>query len=158
MQTVVDINNSFEKIVQEHMQLQKFYTHSIDQMDIDKIDVNLFPFLYAQVTGMSIDGGVTVFSYEVTVADLVIEETETVVTQVFAETALIMQDVIAAFSLNVNSVAVNLGLVPDAYGFTLPISCDAFSARFDNSLSGWSCSFDIRVPNALNLCDALYTT
>jgi hypothetical protein len=142
MQTVVDINNSFEKIVQEHIQLQKFYTHSIDQMDIDKIDVNLFPFLYAQVTGMSIDAGVTVFTYEVTVADLVIEETETVVTQVFGETALIMQDVIAAFSLNVNSVAVTLGLVPDAY----------------NSLSGWSCSFDIRVPNALNLCDALYTT
>ena len=158
MQTVVDINNSFEKIVQEHIQLQKFYTHSIDQMDIDKIDVNLFPFLYAQVTGMSIDAGVTVFTYEVTVADLVIEETETVVTQVFGEKDHSAVLNVNMFSLNVNSVAVTLGLVPDAYGFSLPVSCDAFSARFDNSLSGWSCSFDIRVPNALNLCDALYTT
>ena len=158
MQTVVDINNSFKKIVDEHIQLQKFYTHSIDQMDIDKIDINLFPFLYAQCTNASIDGGVTVFTYEVTIGDLVIEKTQDVQTEVYGETLLIMQDVIAAFSLNINSVATTLDLVSETWGFELPISCDPFSAKFDNSLTGWSCSFNVRVPNALDLCDALYTT
>ena len=157
MQTVVDINNIFEGIVSAHKQLKQFYTFSLDEIDIDKIDVNLFPLLYAQCTGASIDGGVTVFTYEVIVADLVIEKQSDLLTQVYAETLLIMQDVIAQFVFNMNSLSILNAKVPNSvWGFETPLACDPFTARFDNMLTGWSTSFEIRVPNALDLCIAPY--
>tara|TARA_Y100000401_G_C8298979_1_gene212954 strand:+ start:171 stop:644 length:474 start_codon:yes stop_codon:yes gene_type:complete len=157
MQTVVDVNNIFEGIVSNHKQLRQFYTFSLDEIDIDKIDVNLFPLLYAQCTGASIDGGVTVFTYEVIVADLVIEKQSDYLTQVYAETLLIMQDVIAQFVLNMNSLSLLNAKVPNSvWGFETPLACDPFTARFDNMLTGWSTSFEIRVPNAIDLCIAPY--
>ena len=157
METVVDINNIFKEIVLKHIQLKQFYTFSLDEIDIDKITVDLFPLLYAQVTNMTIDDGVTVFTYEIIVADLVIEKQSDILTQVYAETALIMQDVIAQFVFNMNSLSI-LNTPTYDWGFDLPISCDAFTARFSNMLTGWSTSFEIRVPNAINLCIAPYTT
>ena len=155
MQTVVDINEVFQTIVTNHKQLKQFYTFSLDELDIDKIDVNLFPLLYAQCTGASIDGGVTVFTYEVIVADLVIEKQSDVLTQVYAETLLIMQDVIAQFVLGMNSQSV-LDNTTHHWGFETPLACDPFTARFANMLTGWSTSFEIRVPNAIDLCIAPY--
>ena len=155
MQTVVDINEVFQTIVSNHKQLRQFYTFSLDELDIDKIDVNLFPLLYAQCTGASIDGGVTVFTYEVIVGDLVIEKQSDHLTQVYAETLLIMQDVIAQFVLSMNSQSV-LDNVTHHWGFETPLACDPFTARFDNMLTGWSTSFEIRVPNAIDLCIAPY--
>ena len=153
MQTVLDINNSFENIVANQKQLRKFYTHSLDDVDIDKINIADYPMLYAQCTGATIDGGVTTFDYEVVVGDLVIEKTEKDMTEVYAETLLIMQDVIAQFHLNVNALATDT----DAnWSFDMPVVCDPFSARFDNFLTGWSAQFTIRVPNVVDLCDALY--
>lgn len=151
MQTVVDINEVFKTIVNNHLQLKQFYTFSIDELDIDKIDVNLFPLLYAQCTNATIDGGVTVFTYEVIVADLVIEKQSDYLTQIYAETLLIMQDVIAEFALGMSSESV-LDNNTQHWGFETPVTCDPFTARFDNMLTGWSTSFEIRVPNALNLC------
>ncbi len=157
MQTVVDINNIFEGIVSAHKQLKQFYTFSLDELDIDKIDVNLFPLLYAQCTGASIDGGVTVFTYEVIVADLVIEKQSEHLTQVYAETLLIMQDVIAQFVFNMNSLSILNAKVPISVGgVETPLACDPFTARFSNMLTGWSTSFEIRVPNAIDLCIAPY--
>lgn len=153
MQTVVDINKAFEDIVSEHKQLKKFYTFSLQEMDIDKIDINLFPLLYAQCTSAVIEGGVTTFDYEVVIGDLVIEETMPDKTEIYAETLAIMQDVIAQFHLNMNSLATE---VDSEWGFNMPVSCDPFTARFDNLLTGWSAQFTIRVPNVVNLCDAPY--
>ena len=157
MDTVVDINNVFKEIVTKHIQLQKFYTFSLDEIDIDKITIDLFPLLYAQVTNMQIDNGVTVFTYEVIVADLTIEKQTDLLTQVYAETALIMQDVIAQFVLSMNSMSI-LDRNTQHWGFTTPISCDPFTARFSNLLTGWQAQFEIRVPNAINLCIAPYTS
>ena len=157
MDTVVDINNVFKEIVTKHIQLQKFYTFSLDEIDIDKITIDLFPLLYAQVTNMQIDNGVTVFTYEVIVADLTIEKQTDLLTQVYAETALIMQDVIAQFVLSMNSMSI-LDSNTQHWGFTTPISCDPFTARFSNLLTGWQAQFEIRIPNAINLCIAPYTS
>jgi hypothetical protein len=157
MDTVVDINNVFKEIVTKHIQLQKFYTFSLDEIDIDKITIDLFPLLYAQVTNMQIDNGVTVFTYEVIVADLTIEKQTDLLTQVYAETALIMQDVIAQFVMSMNSLSL-LDNTTHHWGFSTPISCDPFTARFSNLLTGWQAQFEIRVPNAINLCIAPYTS
>jgi hypothetical protein len=155
MQTVVDINEVFKTIVSNHKQLKQFYTFSLDELDIDKIDVNLFPLLYAQCTNASIDGGGTTFTYEVIIADLVIEKQSDHLTQIYAETLLIMQDVIAQFVLSMNSQSV-LDNVTQHWGFETPLDCDPFTARFDNLLTGWSTTFEIKVPNAIDLCIAPY--
>ena len=72
MYTIVDINNTFEAIAAEHLELKSFDTGGLDRMDVDKLDVNKFPLLYAQCTSADLDSGVTVLTYEVMVADLVI--------------------------------------------------------------------------------------
>ena len=58
MQTVVDINNAFKAIVLAHEQLKSFHTYSIDTLDMEKLNVNQYPLLYAQCTGATIEGGV----------------------------------------------------------------------------------------------------
>tara|TARA_R110000824_G_scaffold134186_3_gene297125 strand:+ start:7374 stop:7838 length:465 start_codon:yes stop_codon:yes gene_type:complete len=153
MQTVVDINKAFEDLVANHLQLKQFYTFSLEEIDIDKITVDLFPLLYAQCTSATIEGGATTFDYEVIVADLVIEKQGPEITQIYGETLLILQDVISQFHLNVSAMATE---VNSSWSFDMPIVADPFSARFNNMLTGWSCSFSIRVPNVVNLCNALY--
>ena len=61
MQTVVDINNTLKNIVTEHEQLKSFHTFSLDELDMDKLDVDKYPLLYAQVSSAELNGGVTVF-------------------------------------------------------------------------------------------------
>lgn len=153
MQTVVDINNAFKAIVLAHEQLKSFHTYSIDTLDMEKLNVNQYPLLYAQCIGAEIEGGDTLFTYEVIVGDLVIEKQQPDMTQVYAETLLIMQDVASKFYFNVVS---NNTTVDDRWSFELPLSCDPFTARFDNLLTGWSTQFQIKLPNVINLCDAPY--
>ena len=151
MQTVVDINNTFKAIVATHEQLKSFHTFSLDELDMAKLDVDKYPLLYAQVSSAELDGGVTVFTYEIIVADLVIEKQQELLTQVYAEMFLILQDVAAKFRFAMYDGNTT---VDDRWNFELPLLCDPFTARFDNLLTGWSTSFDIRLPNVIDLCDA----
>ena len=80
-------------------------------------------------------------------------QTETL-TDVYAETMLILSDVIAMFELAMSTA--NNNVTDDRWAFEMPISTQPYSSRFDNLLTGWSCQFVLRVPNAVNLCDALY--
>ena len=152
--TVKDINDVFQGIVNNHLQLKSFYTNSEKELDINKITVNLFPLLYAQVTGAQVNDGFTTYNYEVNIADLVIEEQTDVIIDVYQNTFLIMQDVIASFRLDQSNVFPDVG--NQAWGIDMPINCTPFTSQYDNLLTGWSCEFSIKVPNALNLCAALY--
>lgn len=151
MQTVVDINNTLKQIVSEHEQLKSFHTFSLDRLDMDKLDVDKYPLLYAQASSAELDSSVTVFTYEIVVADLVIEKQEDLLTQVYAETFLILQDVAAKFRFAVYDGNTT---VDGMWNFDLPLICDPFTARFDNLLTGWSTQFEIRLPNVIDLCDA----
>jgi len=152
MYTIVDINNTFEAVVDAHEQLQSFHTSGLDTLDVDKLDVDKYPLLYAQCTDADLDSGFTTFTYELIVADLVIEKQEDQLTQIYSETFLIMQDVIAQFYFAVNSAST----VDGSWDIDLPLVCQPFTARFNTFLTGWSVSVDIKLPNPLNLCDAPY--
>ena len=151
MQTVVDINNTLKAIVESHEQLKSFHTFTLDELDMDKLDVDKYPLLYAQVSSAELDASVTVFTYEIIVADLVIEKQQELLTQVYSETFLILQDVAAKFRF---AMYAGNTTVDSNWNFELPLACDPFTARFDNLLTGWSTSFDIRLPNVIDLCDA----
>jgi len=153
MHTIVDINNTFESIAEAHEQLRSFHTTGLDELDVDKLDVDKYPLLYAQVTNAELADGYTTLTYEVLVGDLVIEKQHPNLTEVYSETFLIMQDVAAQFWFNVSTAG---DQVDSNLSFELPIVCQPFTARFNNLLTGWSCSFDVRLPNALNLCHAPY--
>ena len=151
MYTIVDINKVFENIVAEHDQLKSFHTSGLDHLDVDKLDVDKYPLLYAQCTNADLGSGYTTFTYEVLVGDLVMEKQQPVLTEVYSETFLILQDVAAEFWFAVYD---GNSTVPGTWGFDLPLVCQPFTARFNNLLTGWSASFDIKLPNAINLCDA----
>ena len=148
MRSVSDINDQFELIAIQHAQIRRFYTNSVEEMDIDKLTVVDFPMLYAQVTGATVETGVTTFDFEVVVADLVVERQLPTLDEVYTSTFLIMQDVIGVFQ---NTEAETTG-VDDVYGLEMPIVCQPFTAAYNNLLTGWSTSFSIRVPNALDPC------
>ena len=59
MFTIVDINDTFESIVEAHEQLKSFHTTGLDHLDVDKLDVNKYPLLYAQVTDAELSNGYT---------------------------------------------------------------------------------------------------
>lgn len=153
MFTIVDINDTFESIVDAHEQLKSFHTTGLDHLDVDKLDVNKYPLLYAQVTDAELSNGYTTLTYEVMVGDLVIEKQHPNLTEVYSETLLIMQDVASQFWFNVSQQG---DQVSNQISFQVPIMCQPFTARFDNLLTGWSCNFEVKLPNAMNLCDAPY--
>lgn len=152
MYTIVDINNTFADIVSRHDQLRSFHTNGLDTLDVDKLTVNQYPLLYAQCTDADLDSGFTTFSYELIVADLVIEKQDPNLTEIYSETFLIMQDVVSQFWLAVNGESI----VNGSWNIDLPLVCQPFTARFTNHLTGWSASIDIKLPNPINLCDAPY--
>ena len=108
MQTVIDINNTFKNIVTEHLQLKSFYTFSLERLDMEKLDVDKYPLLYAQCSSAELDASVTVFTYEIIVADLCIEKQDDLLTQIYAETFLILQDVAAKFRFAVGQLRLRL--------------------------------------------------
>ena len=154
MRSVSDINEQFRLIATRHRLIKSFQTNSVEEMDINKFDVTDFPLLYAQVTGATIEEGVTSFDYEVIVADLVIEEQIPNLDAVYTETFLVMQDVIAMLDntdARPNDAAA--AFLDSRYGLELPVQCQPFAHRFNNLLTGWSTQMSIRVPNALDLCN-----
>lgn len=153
MQTINDVNDVFKSIADNHQQLKSFYTHSIDEVDIDKITIDDFPLLYAQVTDASIEGSYTSYTYEVFVATVVFENQRDFITQIYTETMGIMQDVIAEFHLAASS---DTNFAPASWSLEMPVTCEPFTARLTNSLTGWSANFTINLPSPSNLCDALY--
>ena len=150
MRSVSDINDQFDTIAIAHEQIRAFYTNSVEEMDIDKMDVVNFPFLYAQVTSATVEKGVTSFDYDIIVADLVTEEQLPTLDEVYTSTFLILQDVIAL--LDNSEVDVTNFDVDRDYGIELPVQCTPFTSRFNNLLTGWTTQLTIRVPNPLNAC------
>lgn len=154
MQSVKDIDNTFRNIVDEHQTIQAYYTNTTKEVDIDKMTIDKYPLLYAGCSGAQINGGYVEFRYEVMIGDLVVEEQSDDLVDVYSETLLLMQDVIAKFELALSAEAG--GTVSHEWSFELPVDCSPFTSRFDNLLTGWSGNFTIRIPNVVDLCDALY--
>ncbi len=152
MQTIQDINNALQTIVDNHDQLKSFHTYTIDTLDMEKLNVTDYPLLYGQCTGGTMEGVATVFTFEISVGDLVIEKQQEVMTEVYTETYLILQDVVSQFVFNVSQSSE----ISNTWSFELPLNCTPFTARFDNLLTGWSTQFDIKLPTPLNLCIAPY--
>ena len=149
MKTVSDLRAEMEKFVTKHLQLKGYYTNSLEEMDIDKMDVVQFPFLYSQVEDAEIAVGYTQFQVRIIIADLVVEEQLPTLDDVYTDTLLIMQDLIASL-YNTQS---DRSVLETQYGIGMPVSCSPFAQRFNNLLTGWDCLLNIRIPNGLEVCN-----
>lgn len=157
MRSVSEINEQFRYIAEKHKILRSFHTNSLEEMDVNKWDMSEYPLLYAQVTGATVEEGVTTFNYEVIVATVTVEEQLPTLDDSYTETFLIMQDIIAILENTIGSPIVSIvnqtTLGDPAYGLEMPVQCTPFAQRFDNLLTGWSTQMSIRVPNPLELCN-----
>lgn len=151
----------FTEIAQKHKQLQGIFTlGSIDDIDIQKLDLATFPFLHISLLPVTIDTQTMTYSFEIIVADQtqidnIIDRSGAGVRSTnpegdaHSETLNIIKDIIANFrqSINANSYA-----SPDA-DLEFPITAEPFRAKFANLLVGWTASLSVTCQNTNNLCD-----
>jgi hypothetical protein len=150
MTTIQKLDGVFDTIVTDHKQLNGRYRNSVDEVDFEKVTVDKYPLLYAQVTGATIYANEVEYEYEVVVASIVMEKQEDTLNDVYNETCLILQDVIAMLHMGVD-------ILPERIVIDLPISSQPFNGRFTNLLAGWGAQVNIRVPSPVNLCHAPYS-
>ena len=158
--TYRQFTDMFANIVLKHHQLSSFSQGSIDELDIEKMDVLNFPLLHVSPLPASIDAQTLTFSFEVIIADMteidnIIDKSGAGVrssspeTSSYSVTMNIMKDVIANFRQNIQQES----YVETATELQLPVTAEPFRARFSNLLIGWSASFSVVCQNTNNLCD-----
>lgn len=150
--TLNDLSELFANTANSHPIIQAHYTHSPDEVDIDKQTTDRYPFTYAQVTSVEVTPQETTFEFDLVVGDIVYEEMEQDITQIHSATLLIMNDFIASFSFGFNAASPAAG----AHVLDFPVRIQPYRARFGNLIAGWQTSVMLRVPTAVNFCDALH--
>jgi hypothetical protein len=155
----------FIDIAQKHHQLNGVFTlGSIDDIDIQKLNLTAFPFLHVSLLPVTIDTQTMTYSFEIIVADQtqidnIIDRSGGGVLATSPEgdahsyTLNIIKDIIANFrqSINANSYA-----SPHA-DIQFPITAEPFRAKFANLLVGWTASLSVTCQNTNNLCDVPQT-
>ncbi len=150
MKSYIEITNLLESIVTQHQILQHFAAGPLDQVDIEKLGQEDYPFLYCEILGANIDNGVLSYDLELLVADM-IQTDLTTRNQVYSDTLQLLHDVLNQF---IQALATNNTTVDNDYKAELPINCTPFTVRFDNELTGWSAALTLEVSNENDLCIA----
>ena len=155
----------FQQIAYNHHQLNNNFTDgSIDDIDIEKLDIKQFPFLHVSPLPVSIDAQTITYSFEIIVADMT--ELDNIVDRraanvraaspegdAYSETLNIIKDVIANFRQNIQTGS----WVEAASELQMPITAEPFRARFANILIGWTSTISVMCQNTNNLCDVPQT-
>jgi hypothetical protein len=139
---------TFETIATKHYVLQSFKTGSLNDVDIEKMDLQNFPLLYVEPNPVDVDAQTITYSFDVIVADRIQEDLADQ-TDAYSETLLIMKDVIANFRQAVKTES----WADQRTDIEMPINLTPFTSRFANMLTGWGGSFRIVCQNENNLCD-----
>ena len=147
-QPLYELLNAFTTFGTAHEQINHTRVGPIDEVDIEKLDAELFPALFVVPGGMTLDKGEVSFTLEVIVA------TEQPVsldarTKVLSNMSVLMRDVI---SLGHQHVADDSQPLPYRSSLQLPVSCESFSARFDNMLVGWACQLTFEMDSTNSMC------
>jgi hypothetical protein len=155
MATLIDVVRIWQDIAEDHKQIRAFYDKRLSEVDIPKLADDKYPLLYAQVTEVEMDSQSIAYSFEVVVAELVIEQVDDELNRILHETQLICQDVLAAWAMNINYSASHSNYVKN-WNINYPISLQPFEARFSNLLAGWMFNLEIVTPQGIDFCNALY--
>lgn len=167
--TFRQIVDTFETIAEKHLQIKSFNSGSLQEVDIEKMDLELFPLLYITPNPVVIDAQTIVYSFDVIIADATgVDELRELrsmkksasyfadyssLNDTYNETLWIMRDVIANFRQNLQAKS----WVDQRVDMELPTTLDPFTSRFANLLTGWAGTFNITCQNTNNLCDVPQT-
>ena len=141
--------DTFSTIATNHYQIQSFNSGSLNDVDLEKLDVTNFPLLYVTPNPAVVDAQTLTYSFDVIVATI-IQEDFADLDDAYTEMLLILKDVIAEY----RQAQETGSYVDQRTDLVLPITCEPFTARFNNLLTGWSATINVDVNNKNNLCIA----
>ena len=72
--TFRNIVDTFRTIAENHFQLNSFKSGSLNDVDIDKMDLDKFPLLYAEPQPATVDIGTLTYTFDIIVADRIKED------------------------------------------------------------------------------------
>tara|TARA_R110002020_G_scaffold164573_1_gene351376 strand:- start:19062 stop:19610 length:549 start_codon:yes stop_codon:yes gene_type:complete len=167
--TFRQIVDTFETIADKHDLIKSFDSGSLQEVDIEKMDLELFPLLYITPNPVTIDTQTIIYSFDVIIADHTgggekgqrrqMKKSQQIfsnyrgLNDTYNQTLWIMRDVISNFRQNVQAKS----WVDQRIDLELPTSLEPFTSRFANLLSGWAGTLNITCQNTNNLCDVPQT-
>ena len=101
MITYKNIVDDFRDIATNHFQINSFHNGFLDEVDIDKMNLQDFPILYLEPAPTTLDKGVLTYSFNVFVLSL-LKEDLTNREEVWSDTLQIMQDIAAEIKQNLS--------------------------------------------------------
>jgi hypothetical protein len=159
MVTFSNIIKTFNNVADNHYIINSFHSGFLDEVDINKMDLQDFPILYCEPGSATIEQGVLTYSVTVFVLDILKEDLSNR-NDVWTNTLEITQDIIADFKQNLSiqtsgsDSGKKTSYADNEVVIEMPINSDPFTARFANILSGWSSTISLQVNNTNNLCNA----
>ena len=159
MVTFSNIIKTFNNVADNHYVINSFHSGFLDEVDINKMDLQDFPILYCEPGSATIEQGVLTYSVTVFVLDVLKEDLSNR-NDVWTNTLEITQDIIADFKQNLSiqtsgsDSGKKISYADNEVVIEMPINSDPFTARFANILSGWSSTISLQVNNTNNLCNA----
>ena len=145
--TVYKLLEAFTVYGEKNTQIKSTVIGPIDEMDVKKMNATLFPCLFVNLTGGSIDKGEAEISVEVIIASLQpndLKDRAWVISNMF----YMIKDVIA---LGHNHAYDDSKFIPRCT-MELPVAVLPFNVRFENMLIGWSADMNFSVDNTNDVC------
>lgn len=145
--TVYKLLEAFTVYGEKNTQIKSTVIGPIDEMDVMKMNATLFPCLFVNLTGGSIDKGEAEISVEVIIASLQpndLKDRAWVISNMF----YMIKDVIA---LGHNHAYDDSKFIPRCT-MELPVGVLPFNERFENMLIGWSADMTFSVDNTNDVC------
>ena len=145
--TVYKLLEAFTVYGEKNTQIKSTVIGPIDEMDVKKMNATLFPCLFVNLTGGSIDKGEAEISVEVIIASLQpndLKDRAWVISNMF----YMIKDVIA---LGHNHAYDDSKFIPRCT-MELPVAVIPFNVRFENMLIGWSADMNFSVDNTNDVC------
>ena len=145
--TVYKLLEAFMIYGEKNTQINSTVIGPIDEMDVKKMNATLFPCLFVNLTGGSIDKGEAEISVEVIIATLQpndLKDRAWIISNMF----YMIKDVIA---LGHNHAYDDSKFIPRCT-MELPVGVLPFNMRFENQLIGWSADLNFSVDNTNDVC------
>tara|TARA_R100000231_G_scaffold64748_1_gene52280 strand:- start:25 stop:525 length:501 start_codon:yes stop_codon:yes gene_type:complete len=138
---------TFDDIATNHTQIKSFNSGSLNDVDIEKLNVGNFPLLYVTPNPVSVAEQSLTYSFDVIVATI-IQEDFTDIDDAYTQMLLIAKDVISQFRQS----HILVSYADQRTTLTMPINLTPFTSRFSNMLTGWGGTFEIVCNNVNNVC------
>jgi len=145
--TVYKLLEAFETYGAKNTQIHSTVIGPIDEMDVKKMNADLFPCLFVNLSAGSIDKGEADLTVEVIIATLQpsdLKDRAWIISNMF----YMIKDVIA---LGHNHAFDDNKFIPRAT-MELPVSVLPFNLRFENQLIGWTADLTFGVDNTNDVC------